>query len=274
MELNSRVSKHERVVTVVITSYNAGSYLNEAVESVLAQTYTNWKMIIVDDASTDGSMESIRKYLRDRRIRVFVNHRNLGQTRALNVALKHVHTPFMVQLDSDDWFLPEALKVLVRKARHSGPDVALISSNIKVVWQDEGGNEVASMVRKGQKYRDKYRFLLDNRSCSPRFYRTTALRSVGGWPTDGPYEGRYIEDLRILFRLIPRYRFRWVDQTLYVHRRHQHNMTHRTKEMKETLYWLIDKTLRRWGGRYKPRYKLEGGYPQLVELVRTKSRKR
>lgn len=272
MELNTHVSKHKRLVTVVITSYNAGAYLKEAVESALAQTYKHWKMIIVDDASTDDSFDSIRKYLGDRRIRVYVNHRNIGQTKSLNVALKHVHTPFMVQLDSDDWFLPEALEVLVRKARHSGPDVALISSNIKVVWQDEGGHEVASRVRIGKKYRDKYRFLLNNQSCSPRFYRTEALRSVGGWPTDGPYEGRYIEDLRILFRLIPQYRFRWVDQTLYVHRRYQHNMTHRSKEMQETLYWLIDDTLRRWGGRYRPKYRLVDGYPQLKELVPTKPR--
>ncbi|KPV39875.1 hypothetical protein AN477_22305 [Alicyclobacillus ferrooxydans] len=260
--------RYSSVVTVVIPSYNPGGYLKEAVKSVFTQTYKNWRMIIVDDASSDGSIASIREYLRDPRIRVIRNKKNMGQTKSLNVALKHVHTPFIVQLDSDDWFLPHTLQTLVKETRNIGPNVALISGNIKLLWRAKGGNPSKSLVIKGRQFKDKYPFLLSNKSCWPRFYRTRALRAVGGWPTDGPYEGRYIEDLRILFKLIPRYRFKWIDKTLYVHRRHNKSMTHHTQKMKKTLYWLIDKTLRDWGDEYLPTYRLlRNGYPQLKSLV-------
>ena len=270
---NRRRSPRGAKVTVVITSYNPGPYLKEAIESVMKQSYTNWRMIIVDDASTDKSLQSVREYLSDNRITLLVNPRNLGQTKSLNIALKKVSTPYLVQLDSDDWFVPDTLKVLVREAEQSAGNVALVSGNIKLVWKDANGRDIKSLVRRGRRYRDKYDFMLANQSCWPRFYRTAALRAVGGWPTDGPYEGRYIEDLRILYRLAERYRFRWINQTLYIHRRHQGNMTSKVREMKETLYWLIDETLKRWGGRYKPKYRLlPNGYPQLASLIPTVKR--
>ncbi len=266
--LAKNVQRNPSAVTVVIPSYNAGRYLKEAVESVFAQTYKNWRMMIVDDASTDDSMARIRKYLKDPRVSIIRNQMNIGQTKSLNVALKHVKTPFMVQLDSDDWFLPYTLETLVNQAKKVGPNVALISGNIKLVWFRKDGKQSKTLIQKGRQYSDKYQFLLSNRSCWPRFYRTAALRSVGGWPTGGPYEGRYIEDLRILLRLIPRYKFKWMNRTLYVHRRHQRSMTHRTQEMKRTLYWLIDKTLKDWGDQYRPIYRLlPNGYPQLKSLV-------
>ncbi len=257
------------LVTVVVTNYNAGRYLKEAVKSVLDQTYSKWRMIIVDDASSDDSIDKIQGYLTDPRIRLIVNDRNIGQTKSLNRALKHVHTPWMVQLDSDDWFAPHTLEVLVHEAKHSKPDVGLIGANIELVWQDDGDRTVRTRVKQGRAFRDKYKFLLANQSCWPRFYRTEALRKVGGWPTDGPYEGRYIEDLRILYRLIPRYRFRHVNQTLYLHRRHQHNMTSSTKEMEETLRWLVIDTLKRWGGKYEPRFQKVEDYLTVTGLVPT-----
>ena len=225
-------------------------------------------MIIIDDGSTDNSIKSIRQYLRDPRIKLIRNQTNIGQTKSLNVALKYVITPFMVQLDSDDWFLPNTLQTLVAATDKISPNVALISGNIKLIWLGKNGKPTKTLIRRGRKYRNKYEFMLANRSCWPRFYRTSALRSVGGWPTGGPYEGRYIEDLRILFQLIPRYRFKWIDKTLYLHRRHKRSMTHNTEEMKKTLYWLIGRTLKDWGDQYRPIYRLlPNGYPQLKSLI-------
>lgn len=136
------------LVTVVVTNYNAGRYLKEAVKSVLDQTYSKWRMIIVDDASSDDSIDKIQGYLTDPRIRLIVNDRNIGQTKSLNRALKHVHTPWMVQLDSDDWFAPHTLEVLVHEAKHSKPDVGLIGANIELVWQDDGDRTVRHVSSK------------------------------------------------------------------------------------------------------------------------------
>ena len=265
----------KELVTVVITTYNAGSFLKEAVESVFNQSYTFWKLIIIDDASTDESINSIHHELQDLRVQLIVNSENVGQTKSLNKALSRVATSFMIQLDSDDGLYPDALKVLVKEAEHIKEDVAVIGGNIKLLWEDRQGIIRKSLIRKGTNYSDPYMFMLSNRSVWPRFYRTSALQAVGGWPTDGPYEGRYIEDLRILFCLIRKYRFHWINRTLYIHRRHQNNMTLQTEEMKRTLLWLIDSTLEKWGGEYKPEYKLlSTGYPKLVALVPYKKGKK
>ncbi|MNE84216.1 hypothetical protein D3C80_1810930 [compost metagenome] len=76
-------------------------------------------------------------------------------------------------------------------------DVGVLSGNIHIVHEDHQGNRIMTEVYKGQNYKDRYDFMLANTSVWPRFYRTAALRSLGGWPTDDPYEGGYLEDKRI-----------------------------------------------------------------------------
>jgi glycosyltransferase involved in cell wall biosynthesis len=258
-------------VTVVITTYNAGTYLKEAVASVFEQTYTDWQLIIIDDGSTDGSLDLLTSELQDPRIITVVNPHNLGQTQSLNVALHNVTTPYMIQLDSDDRLYPHTLQWLLQEAQQIGPDVAVISGNIRVVWQDAKGHILRSKIRRGRSYHNRYQYMLSNQSVWPRFYVTAALRHVGGWPTDGPYQGRYIEDLRILFRLIRNYRFHWINRIIYMHRRHRMNMTLKRAPMQRTLVWLIQRTLKQWGGKYIPRFRrLPSGYPRLVALVPSK----
>ncbi len=64
--------------SVLIANYNDGKYLQEAIESIFAQTYDNWEIIIVDDGSTDNSRDIYDKYKEDRRFHIFFNERNMG----------------------------------------------------------------------------------------------------------------------------------------------------------------------------------------------------
>ena len=64
--------------SILVANYNNGCYLMEAIESVYAQTYTNWEIIIVDDASTDNSNELYEKLSQDNRIHVYYNDKNMG----------------------------------------------------------------------------------------------------------------------------------------------------------------------------------------------------
>lgn len=255
-------------VTVLIPSHNPGSYLADALRSVFAQTYHGWKVILVDDASTDDSLELARPFLSTGRVRLVHNPVNLGQSKVQNAGLALVDTPYVVQLDADDWFLPQTLAVLVKEARQQRENVAVVSGNIRVSVQDGHGTEVRSFVRRGRVFWDRYEFLVAATSIWPRFYRTSALRSIGGWPTDDPYEGRHMEDLRILFRLVERYRLHWVDEVLYVHRRHGRNNSCNAHVYGEVLEWAVLDTLRRWGGNYRPVFaEVEPGWKGVVALV-------
>jgi len=258
------------LVTVLIPAYNAGAYLQEALASVFAQTYPNWQIILVDDASTDTSIFSIKEYLSDPRITLVQNFVNRGQSRSLNRGLELVVSPYTIQLDADDWFYPYTLEVLVRKAERLPEHVSVVSGNLNMIFEDEKGNTTGNVIWKNRSYDDPYDFLLSNNSLWPRFYRTSALRRIHGWPTDDPFEGRYIED-RILLYLIEHYSFHWIDMLLYNHRRHGGNLTNHLRNYNKVIEWAVRDALKSWGNLYEPVFsdhelnlkKVENFFPKM-----------
>ena len=85
--------------------YNAAEYIMQSVESVINQTYTMWELIIIDDHSSDGSLDVISNYLKDSRIRISINKSNLGAAAARNKGISKAKGTFISFLDSDDlWF--------------------------------------------------------------------------------------------------------------------------------------------------------------------------
>lgn len=96
-------------ITVLTTVYNGISYLAECIESVLGQTFTDFEFLIVDDASTDGSLECIELY-RDPRIRLVKNDQNMGQAKSLNKGLGLAAGEYIARLDQDDVCLPTRLQ--------------------------------------------------------------------------------------------------------------------------------------------------------------------
>lgn len=89
------------LVSIVMPAYNAEPFIADAIRSVLAQQHTNWELVIVNDASTDGTAREIAQF-NDPRIHVFHMERNGGIGRSRNVALEHINGSFLCTLDSDD----------------------------------------------------------------------------------------------------------------------------------------------------------------------------
>lgn len=98
------------LVSIIMPSYNTAKYIAETVQSVLAQTYQNWELIIVDDCSTDDTDEVIKPFLADGRIRYFKNKKNSGAAVSRNRALREAKGKWIAFLDSDDLWLPEKLE--------------------------------------------------------------------------------------------------------------------------------------------------------------------
>lgn len=213
-------------VTVLVPFYNSSRFLSQALNSIFEQTYPHWKIILINDGSTDDSLSKISTYLSDPRVTLINNEVNLGQSKSLNKALEHVTTPYFVQLDSDDWFYPHTLEIVMDEAKKLSEGVAVVGGNAMIYAEDEQGNRKMTYVRKSKSFNDRYEFLLSNLSLWPRCYRTSAVQKIGGWPTDDPYEGRYLEDKRILLKLIEDYQLHWIDQMLYNYRRHSKKSNH------------------------------------------------
>jgi glycosyltransferase involved in cell wall biosynthesis len=101
-------------VSVLLTTYNRESYVAAAIDSVLCQTYEDFELLIVDDGSTDRTVEIARGYERlDPRVRLVVNERNLGQFRNRNRAAELARGPLLKYQDSDDLMYPHCLSVMV-----------------------------------------------------------------------------------------------------------------------------------------------------------------
>lgn len=97
------------LVSIITPTYNCGKFISETIDSVLAQTYTNWEMLIIDDCSSDNTEEVVSKY-KDSRIKYHCLEQNSGAAVARNTALKMAKGQWIAFLDSDDLWKPEKLE--------------------------------------------------------------------------------------------------------------------------------------------------------------------
>ena len=98
------------VVSIVMPSYNSERFIKDSIESVLNQTYPFWELLIVDDCSTDKTVEIIKSF-KDERIKLFQNKTNSGAALSRNWALKEAKGRWIAFLDSDDLWLPSKLEM-------------------------------------------------------------------------------------------------------------------------------------------------------------------
>lgn len=99
-------------VSVLVPAYNAAPFVDAAIESIKRQTFEDWEVVAVDDASTDGTLDRMRAH-ESSRIHVHTNDRNLGMTPNWNHALSLSTGELVIKLDADDQFKPDALERLV-----------------------------------------------------------------------------------------------------------------------------------------------------------------
>lgn len=153
MELNEEV---QPLVTVIIPLYNAEKYITETIESVINQTYQNWKMIIVDDCSIDNSINIIKKYqIKDNRIKLVESESNFGgPAKPRNIGIDNAKGEYIAFLDADDVWLPnkleEQLKFMIKNdlnfSSTSGQYIDESSNHIRKL------NKVKNYIRKFRRY--------------------------------------------------------------------------------------------------------------------------
>lgn len=99
--------------SILIANYNNGSYLQETINSILAQTYSNWEIILVDDKSTDESSKIYEKYKSDRRFFFHYNEKNMGCGYTKRKCIELAHGEICGFVDADDSITPNALEIMV-----------------------------------------------------------------------------------------------------------------------------------------------------------------
>ena len=113
--------------SILIANYNNGQYLQECIDSILCQTFTDWEVVIVDDCSTDNSRDIYQRYADDGRFRVFFNDINRGCGYTKRRCAAEARGDICGFLDPDDVLLPEAIEQMV-KVHEAHPDVSIVYS--------------------------------------------------------------------------------------------------------------------------------------------------
>lgn len=121
---------NQPLVSVILCIYNGAATVERALDSLVAQTYTNWELVCVDDGSTDESANVVEKYFAgDQRVRIFREpHRGLAGT--INAAIPHTRGEVVGFLDADDWYEPTHLEVnMAYLAAH--PKVSAVTGTVQ-----------------------------------------------------------------------------------------------------------------------------------------------
>jgi glycosyltransferase involved in cell wall biosynthesis len=207
------------VVSVVVPVYNALPYLDEAIESLVGQTYPHLEIVTVDDGSDDGSAEALARWeAADSRIRV-VTQAHGGFVRALRKGTETAIGAYVARLDADDFSFPERIERQVEFLdRH--PDVALLGGG--AVFLDESGTRFATVAYPAA--HDELVRALET-SCpfvhSAVIMRAEAFRAVGGYREQFPR----CEDYDLWLRLSERFAVANLDEPVVGYRIHMRQTT-------------------------------------------------
>ena len=232
-------------VSIIMPVYNSEKYLEEAINSVLGQSYSNFELIIVDDGSIDNSLNIAREFAKkDNRVTVIALKENQGFAVARNEGLKRARGEFITGMDSDDIMLPNAIKARV-EFLNSHPEVDLVFGKIHKVIDREGNPiENAFFEEIQQFYRRKkdYNFYGKVKKLElgiPNADVTSILRRNLLFQT-GYYEESLLVDADkdFFFRAFRRSNPAYVPEPVILYRLHDSNLS-----------GMVDKETGEWVGR-------------------------
>lgn len=190
-------SVHRPAVTVLIPAHNAGAFLREAVDSILGQTFTDFECLVIDDGSTDGTVEALHA-IADPRLRIERNPRNLGLIATLNHGLALARAPLLARMDADDVALPRRLEAQVT-AFAADPELTLLGTWALEI--DTLGKTAAPMRTPTGHHNILRAVLRNNAFIHPSVMaRTAVLRELGGYPSSALHAEDYALWLKVVTR--------------------------------------------------------------------------
>ena len=217
-------------VSVLMPVYNGEAYLQEAIDSILKQEFTDFEFVIINDGSTDHTAEIIQSY-DDPRIRYFENEQNIGLVGSLNSGLKLVQSPYIARMDADDISMPKRFANQV-DFLDAHPKVGVLGSAVKVI--DGDGN--SSNIRRFPENHEliTWSMFFDDPIAHPTvMMRRELLKRVRGYRADMLQAGDY----DLWRRLSKVTRFSNLPNVLLFLRRHDTCITkvHRTQQLNNSI---------------------------------------
>jgi glycosyltransferase involved in cell wall biosynthesis len=209
-------------LSVTVTNYNYAAFLPRAIDSILAQSFNDFELVIIDNASTDESLSVILAY-DDPRIRLIAHDVNVGGLASFRESCDVSRGTYRVHVDADDWVLDtDAFRRQVEMLR-SHPDMAFVYSSLTIFGGDGQKSWVSrphqgdTVLRGEQALEDILGF---NFGHSGLMFRLDLYRQTGGYPDGMPH----IDDLVLAVRLAELGSVGYVDAELYAFNQHGANV--------------------------------------------------
>jgi len=224
-------------VSIIIPTYNMAKYLPNAIDSVLAQTYKNYEIIVIDDGSTDNTRIILNKY-KDK-IK-YVYQKNKGLACARNTGLKYSTGRYIALLDADDLWLPNRLSEEV-PILDNNPKIGLVHAN--AIDIDEEGNTLG-LTTQSPRLRKKNMALnlllrKEHILCLTVLFRKDCLKYVGMFDENLTWLG--VEDRDLWVRIAQHFRIEYIDKPLALHRIRSDAMSRNIENMMKARYYVVDK---------------------------------
>ena len=201
-------------ITVYITNYNYGQYIEQAIESVLSQSIDDWELIVIDDGSSDNSLERIDKYRVNEKITIIAQE-NKGLNITNNVAVRLARGNYIVRLDADD-FLDENFLLVLSNILDQRSDIGLVYPDYYHV--DPDGNIIETIRRKKINKEVELLDLPAHGACT--LFRRDILLNLGSYNEEFSCQDGY----DIWIRFIEKYKPYNVNVPLY-YRQHSASLT-------------------------------------------------
>lgn len=208
------------MVSVIIVVYNGEKYIDEAIQSVLNQTYKDIELIVADDGSTDGTKEVIKKYKNVK----YIYQENNGEGSARNLGIENSKGEYLAFLDADDLYAIDKIEKQIKILKEND-DIDIVYNDLKVV--DEKLNYLNTLKSEGiyEKREDLlaniiYRQVIQGPICM--MMRRKCIEGIK-WSEKLIYTVDYEYVLKLAFK----YNFKYLEEPLYIYRRHGNNLSNK-----------------------------------------------
>lgn len=213
------------LVSVVIITYNRGNYINFAIQSVLEQNYSNYEIIVIDDASSDNTKDVLQDYINNGTIKYFRNEFNRGIVFNRNRGLELSSGKYIAVLDSDDlWCDKEKLQKQVEFLEKNF-DYAVIGGNIITI--NNKGENIGEIKNEVDNKKIKNKILLKNQFAnSSVLYSKDKIMELGGYDKEiSGCELEAIEDYNLFLKIGKKWKMANLSEKVLKYRVHEGNVS-------------------------------------------------
>ena len=239
-------STNKPLVSVVMPVFNGDRFIDKAIQSILDQTLKNFEFIIINDASTDKSLQIINKYKRkDKRIKLINNRKNIHMSRSINLGISKATSGLIARMDQDDIAFSNRLEVEYNFMR-SHPNITIIGSNIITI--DEFDRVIGKRT-----YQTKSDSLKRTMLRYSPFAHPTVMMRKKVFDELGGFDPQMVpcEDTEFWFRVGSKYEFASIPRFLLKYRVVITSLSHKDVRNTEIMGFKIKiNAIRKYG--YKP----------------------